>query len=279
MSERLNGYRGGLKLAVLDLAGTVIDYGSSAPAGAFVELFAGRGISVSDAEARGPMGMHKRDHIAALCALPHVAAQWREKHGAAVGDADIDRMYADFIPLQMSVLPKYADLIPGSAAAVATLREMGLKIAFTTGYNCEMLDIVLAAAAEQGLQADTAVCGTDVPAGRPAPWMALECAARLNVYPPAACIKFGDTLVDIEAGLNAGMWSVGTALSGNMAGLSLAEWNALSQDEQDRLRVKAHAAMAAAGAHAVVDSVADAPRIVARVNELLAAGAWPGVID
>ena len=59
---------GGIRLVVADLAGTTIDFGSSAPAGVFVALFARHGVTVTDAEARGPMGTAKRDHIAALAA-------------------------------------------------------------------------------------------------------------------------------------------------------------------------------------------------------------------
>ena len=52
-----------IRLVIFDLAGTTIDFGSRAPAGVFVEVFAREGVTVADAEARVPMGMHKRDHI------------------------------------------------------------------------------------------------------------------------------------------------------------------------------------------------------------------------
>ena len=70
-----------LKAVILDWAGTVVDHGSRAPMGAFVRAFAEFGVAVSIADARGPMGMAKRDHIAAMMALPHVAQAW---HAARV---------------------------------------------------------------------------------------------------------------------------------------------------------------------------------------------------
>ena len=52
-----------IKLVILDWAGTVLDFGCRAPAGAFVAAFAEVGVTVSVAEARRPMGLHKKDHI------------------------------------------------------------------------------------------------------------------------------------------------------------------------------------------------------------------------
>ncbi|MCS5617982.1 MAG: hypothetical protein O3C39_01615 [Planctomycetota bacterium] len=62
-----------IRLVVADLAGTTIDFGSRAPAGVFVSLFQRHGVAITDADARGPMGTAKRDHIAALAALPRTA--------------------------------------------------------------------------------------------------------------------------------------------------------------------------------------------------------------
>lgn len=270
-----HSFKGPLKLAVLDLAGTVVDFGSRAPAGAFVKLFEQKGIRISESDARGPMGMHKRDHIAAICKQPAVSAQWQQQYGQAVSDTDIQHLYENFIPLQMSVLPNYNDPVPGAVEAIKQLRERGMRIAFTTGYSREMMDIVLAAAKTFGLQADATICGTDVPAGRPAPWMALECARQLDIYPMSACIKFGDTLVDVEAGRNAGMWSIGALVSGNMTGLSLNDWHAQSEASQNAYREKARTAMQAAGAHTTIDSIRELPDGVDHINRILQKGGYP----
>jgi phosphonoacetaldehyde hydrolase len=63
-----------VRALLLDWAGTTIDYGSLAPAGVFQEIFRACGVEVTQAEARGPMGMAKRDHIAEVLKLPRVAA-------------------------------------------------------------------------------------------------------------------------------------------------------------------------------------------------------------
>jgi phosphonoacetaldehyde hydrolase len=52
-----------IQAAILDWAGTVVDHGSRAPMGAFVRAFAEFGVTISIANARGPMGMAKWDHF------------------------------------------------------------------------------------------------------------------------------------------------------------------------------------------------------------------------
>lgn len=268
-------YKGPLKLAILDLAGTLLDFGSCAPAGAFVQLFAQCGITLTDAEARGPMGMPKHSHIAALCKIQTIQRQWKEVFGQAVTDADVNALYDRFIPMQMAVLPQYAGLIPGALEAVEAMRSKGLSIALTTGYNRDMMECVLAKAADQGLKGDVTLCADDVPAGRPAPWMALDCARRLGIFPLSACIKIGDTLVDIQEGRNAGMWSIGVGISGNMAGLPLEKWEALGAQQQETFRQAASRDMVRAGAHAVVDTIAGCPAAIDLVNARMASGGGP----
>ncbi|MFO0918423.1 MAG: hypothetical protein U0872_08930 [Planctomycetaceae bacterium] len=58
-----------LKAVVFDWAGTTVDHGSRAPATVMQRIFTSRGIPISMAQARGPMGMAKRDHIASIAAL------------------------------------------------------------------------------------------------------------------------------------------------------------------------------------------------------------------
>ena len=80
-------YTGPVKALVLDWAGTVVDHGSRAPMGAFVKAFAAFGVPISIADARGPMGMAKADHIRAVG--HSVTAAWRARHGRDFGEADV----------------------------------------------------------------------------------------------------------------------------------------------------------------------------------------------
>src|SRR5262245_5289126 len=111
--DRLGRRFGGpVRAIVLDWAGTVVDYGSRAPAGVFVEVFKRHGVVVTPEEARGPMGMEKRAHIASLAGLPTVQQRWQQANGRALVERDIDQMYAEFLPLQQECLAQYADLVP-----------------------------------------------------------------------------------------------------------------------------------------------------------------------
>jgi ABC-type sugar transport system ATPase subunit len=101
----------------------------------------------------------------------------------------------------------------------------------------------------------------DVPAGRPEPWMIFRVMEALRVYPPSSVVKVGDTLVDIEDGLNAGVWSVGVVDSSNLMGLTGEEFRALSDSERDERRAKVREAYRAAGAHAAVDTLAELPSL------------------
>ena len=87
------------------------------------------------------MGRAKRDHLEALLALPRVAAAWRHTHGRASTLADLDRLYADFLPLQKIVLERHGDVIPGVARVVSECRNRGMKIGATTGYTRELMDV------------------------------------------------------------------------------------------------------------------------------------------
>jgi len=268
-------YRGPVRAVVTDLAGTVIDFGSCAPAGAFVELFARSRVTVTPAQARGPMGLHKRDHIATLAALPEVAAQWEAAHGAPCGEADIDALYATFIPLQVACLADHGDLIPGVVEAVAALREKDIRIAATTGYNREMLETVLACAEKQGFVPDAAVCAEDVAGGRPAPWMNFRAMEQLGVFPPASVVAIGDTIPDIASAVNAGVWAVGVTETGNMLGLSQAECAALNAGEREHLLTEAADQMYAAGAHYVINGFQELPGLVGQINRAMMEGKRP----
>jgi phosphonoacetaldehyde hydrolase len=246
-----------LEAVILDWAGTTMDYGCMAPVEAFRRAFDLEGVPISVAEARVPMGAHKREHIRQLTCLPAVRQRWLEAHGRAPGDADVERMFERFVPIQVGCLADYAALIDGTLEVVAGLRARGLRIGSTTGYTTEMMAVNLREAAAQGYAPDATVCASDVPNGRPYPYMCFLNAIRLGVSHVRACVKIDDTLPGIAEGRTAGMWTIGLAVSGNEVGLPLADWLALSDAERRPLRERAYERMRAAGADFVVDTIAD----------------------
>lgn len=264
-----------IKLAVLDWAGTTVDFGCLAPTGAFVAAFAARGVAVTIAEARGPMGLHKKDHIRAMLRDPSIADRWRTVTGRDWAEADVEALYADVTPRQLDAVGRHSALIPGVVEAVADLRRRGVKVTGTTGYFLAAAEAMYAAADRQGYRPDFAVCADEVPAGRPAPWMIFRAMEATGVYPPAAVVKVGDTVIDIEDGLNAGCWSVGVVDSSNEMGLAAAEFAGLTESDRQARRAAVRARYTAAGAHAVIDTIADMSPLVGELGRRLAAGDRP----
>lgn len=268
-------YRGPLKLAVLDYAGTTVDYGSSAPAAVFMEGYRRKGIEISIQQAREPMGMEKRAHIEVIGRMESVAAQWHQRYGEPMRTADVDEMYEAFVPLLLDVLADYSTPIPCAVETINAMRAKGLKIAASTGYFDDALAVVNRVAAAHGYVPDFSICATQVPAGRPAPWMIFRAMEALNVYPPAAVVAIGDTRPDVEAGINAGVWTIALAKTGNEVGLTQAEVDALTPTElQDRLH-RAYERLASSGAHYVVDTIADVLPVLAEIDQRLARGEQP----
>lgn len=252
---------------LLDWAGTTVDHGSCGPAEVFRTIFAARGVEISADEARGPMGRAKRDHIASIAAEPRVASAWQEVHGHRCDATDIDAMYADFLPLQKQVLARSSDVIPGVAAAVAELRRLGAAIGSSTGYTRELMDVVEPIAAAQGYAPDCTCTADEVAAGRPAPLLNQLAASRLGVELGPGVIVVDDTLVGIEAGLRSGCTTVGVSRTGNLLGLSLAEADALSEDDLQQRLAGITATLLEAGAHHVIESVADLPELLRQLEQ------------
>lgn len=273
MTNQLTPQR--LQLAVFDFAGTTVDYGCCAPAAVFIEGYRRKGVEITMAQARGPMGMEKRDHIRTIGEMPAVAEKWVQVHGRAMTADDIDDMYNEFVPLLLAVLNDYSELIPGTVETVSYLREQGLRVAGTTGYFDEALAVVAEAAAKQGYTPDFTTCATQVSAGRPAPWMIYRAMEALAIYPPAAVVKIGDTVPDIAAGLNAGAWTIAVAKTGNEVGLSVSELAALDPTDVDARVAAARQKLADAGAHYVSDGMEGLPAIIDQINTRLAQGERP----
>jgi phosphonoacetaldehyde hydrolase len=268
-------YAGPLKAVVLDWAGTVVDHGSRAPMGAFVRAFAAFGVTIDIAAARGPMGLPKWDHIWAVGTTPRVAEAWRAAHGRDFARADADAIFAVFEPMNAAAVRDHADIIPGAIEAIAALRAMGLRIGSTTGYTRPIMEVLAPIAAGRGYAPDNLVCAGDLAAGRPTPLMMYRCFADLGVWPAAAVVKVDDTEPGIVEGIAAGCWTIGVALSGNAAGLSAEDLAALAPAERDALRARAAALLAGAGAHLVIDSIAELPGAIADLAARAQAGEQP----
>lgn len=260
-----------IRAVIFDWAGTVVDFGSKAPVLAFRAAFADAGIELSEAEVRAPMGKAKRDHIAAVLALPAVRARLE----MTVDDALVDSLYERFLALQGAVVEEHSELIEGVAPVVDTLRARGIRIGSSTGYTRELLDRVMPRAEREGYCPDFSATASDGCAGRPAPWMIYRNCEALGAYPMHTVVKVDDTVVGLEAARNASCWAVGVAASGNAMGLDAAAYAALAEGDRRERLAKIEEQLRRAGAHEVIATLADFPACLERIEARLAGGERP----
>lgn len=266
-----------LEAVIFDWAGTMVDFGSFAPTQIFVDAFAqAYGFAISLEEARRPMGLGKWQHIEALGQDTDVGPRWQSQFGRPMSQDDVRHIYETFIPLQVERVGAHSELIPGALSVVQELRQRGLKIGSTTGYPREVMQRLMAMAAKNGYTPDCTVCADDLAAGaRPGPWMALACVQDLHIGAVSHCVKVDDTVPGIAEGLNAGMWTVGLALSGSPAGWTQADYENADEDTRSAVRERVKPLFKKAGAHFVIDTVADLPAVLLSIEQLLALGKRP----
>ena len=270
-------YRGKVKALILDWSGTTADAYVLAPAVVFVEVFKKHGVEMIMSEARGPMGLRKDLHIKALTEEPEIRERWKEAHGKHPDQGDVDRMFEDFVPMQLDCLRQYTTLLPGVVETIQTLQSQGIKIGSTTGFVRSMVDILEEDAAKQGYKPDASVAGDEVIHGaRPGPFMVYKNLDILGVTPIQSVIKVDDTLSGIGEALNAGCWGVGIARYSNYMDIdSLEQAENMAEDEIQRRLENTREILRKSGAHYVIDEVSELLDVVADVNERLAHGEKP----
>ncbi|MDO8656806.1 MAG: phosphonoacetaldehyde hydrolase, partial [Nanoarchaeota archaeon] len=266
-------------------------------------------FSLDIREARVPMGLKKDVHIKEFLGLGEqykehplvqgVVARWEEHFGKVPTEEDAAEIFKYFVPAQMEVLAKHADLIPGTLETVACLREQGIKIGSTTGYmgsenpEEDMVGLLLKEAEKRGYIPDVSVCATGhvaerdwsrgtwkhgkthLPQARPAPWMCLENTKRLNIYPPYKCVKVDDTVDGVLEGVNAGMWTIGLIQTSSDMGLTEAEVLALPENDVHMRLKNNYRKMTEAGATYVVDGIWNVPEKIKAIQRLMNEGIKP----
>lgn len=270
-------YKGPVKGLVLDWSGTVADAYVIAPAIVFVDVFRRAGVTVSMAEARGPMGLRKDLHIKEMIETPEISRRWQAIHGRAPTQGDVDALYADFIPLQLEVLKSHTALLPGVAAVTQAFQARGIKIGASTGFSRAMVDVLLKDAIVQGFRPDATVGGDEVLNGaRPAPFMLYRNLDLMGVSPIQSVVKVDDTTSGIGEAINAGCWGVGIARYSNYMDFdTLEEAAGASADDVARRLAATREKLLASGAHYVIDEFHELTDVVKDIEARLAAGETP----
>ncbi len=264
-----------IEAVIFDWAGTMVDYGCFAPLDVFIKVFAEKGIEITVKEAREPMGVKKIDHIRAIAAQKRVKESWLEKFGREIRESEIEELYQSFKRTLLQILPDYAEPVPGAVELFEKIKAEGLKVGSTTGYTSEMMEIVAPKAAESGYRPDSIVTSTDVPAGRPAPYMCYQNAINLKVYPLQKIVKIGDTISDIKEGKNSGAWTVGVIKGSSKLGLHQKEVKEMAEEKLESKIKETAAAFKKAGADFVIEEISDAQELLPKIDKKIAAGEMP----
>lgn len=255
-----------IQMAVFDWAGTTVDYASAAPGDVFGLVFRQKGITLTREEINGPMGMEKKDHIRKLLSAKSGNSQWEQTYGRRWNEDDVQEIFERFEHTLGGVVADYSRVLPGVPETIDALRSMGIRIGSTTGYLSDIMKNVTPVAKAGGYEPDCIVTPDLVGSGRPGPFMIFECMRQLQIYPPCAVVKVGDTVMDILEGVNAGTWSIGILTGSNLLGLTEEEYGEMDAAELSLRKEKARKAYLDAGADAVIDRITDLPGAVEMIN-------------
>ena len=195
-----------LALAVLDLAGTLIDDGGAVLNALRLALEAEQ-LLYSEAELQAVRGANKRTVLQRFAD--------RSLGLGAAADSAASRAYERF-DAALSAEYRDGDLKPvaGAEQALHTLKLSGLKLASNTGFPRSLATLALARLGWLQEPFDAHVCGDDVPEGRPAPYMIFLAMQRTGVSSASRVLVAGDTPLDLQAGTNAGAAGVVGVLTG-----------------------------------------------------------------
>jgi len=191
-----------IDLVALDMAGTTIDDHGSVYV-ALRRAVEETGATVASEDLQHWMGTDKVEAISALMRLGGVEAP-QQAVAVAFGRFRtlLDEFYLESPPVAL----------PGVEDALATLRDRGVRIALTTGFDDTVATPLLASlgwkvGSDELL--DAVVTTSQVRAGRPAPYLIHHAMELTGVDDVRRVLAAGDTIVDLQAACNAGAITVG----------------------------------------------------------------------
>ena len=187
-----SGRSAAIELVVCDMAGTTVRDAGQVPR-AFTEALAAHGIAVTPLAINSLRGASKR------LAILNLVPEGPGREALAV------KVYATFVRKLAEVFAGTVEPVPGAPEALAVLRRAGTKVALNTGFDRETTDLLLDALGWRQGVVDAVVCGDEVAQGRPAPYMIFRCMEAAGVTDVRRVANVGDTVLDLQAGYNAGV--------------------------------------------------------------------------
>jgi phosphonatase-like hydrolase len=192
----------GIDLVAFDMAGTTIDE-HGLVYDALRDSVIETGATVAESDLQQWMGTDKVTAITNLI-------------GLGGGSASDDIVAAAFERFRQILAQSYREsppvALPGVEDALRELKSRGILVALTTGFSDDvalpLLDS-LGWSVGSGELLDAVVTTSDVPAGRPAPYLIHVAMQRTGVTDVRRVLAAGDTVVDLLAAHNAGVIGVG----------------------------------------------------------------------
>ena len=192
-----------LELVIFDLGGTTIRDSGQVPEAFAAALNAG-GFEITAQELNQARGASKREVIRRL-------VERRLPSGDPAVDAQAGEIFSAFREILAARFSNGGiEVLPGVEETFAWLGSRQVKIAINTGFDRTITMLVLQAAGWDQAVFQAVVCGDDVTQGRPAPFMIFHAMEKVGVTDVRQVAVVGDTVLDLQAGWNAGVrWNVG----------------------------------------------------------------------
>jgi len=181
-----------IELVVCDMAGTTVRDAGQVPQ-AFTSALAEHGIAVTPQAINSLRGASKR--LAVLNLIPEGADRVTRS----------EQVYTTFVRHLAQVFKGTVEPVPGAREAIDSLRSRGIRVALNTGFDRETTNLLLDALRWREGVVDAVVCGDEVALGRPAPYMIFRCMEATGVTDVRKVANAGDTVLDLQAGHNAGV--------------------------------------------------------------------------
>jgi phosphonatase-like hydrolase len=199
-----------IKLVIFDLAGTTVEDRGQVP-NAFMAALEENEIAITNEELEKWRGAAKREVLRFFIQQrfgrhdPHNAA--RIENAYAAFRRRLKRLYSD----------EGVHVIAGVEETFEWLRQRDIGIALTTGFDREIADVILRATGWHQGVIHASICSDEVTSGRPAPFMIFRAMEATGVTNVRRVIKVGDTALDLQAGMNAGVRGVVGVLTGSQS--------------------------------------------------------------
>ena len=187
-----------IKLIVFDLAGTVIEDAGQVPA-AFTAVLRNYETEITSDSLREMRGASKREVIQRFV---------ERQPGGSKADvlARTEEIYNSFRSTLAGMYEKDGVReIAGVTETFTWLQQRGVRVALNNGFDRTITELLVNSMQWDADLINAVICGDDVAQGRPAPYLIFRAMEMSEVTSVHQVTTVGDTVLDLQAGQNAGV--------------------------------------------------------------------------